>query len=165
MTNFDPRIIKHQIDQLLAAHPELLEDDVLRADMVEGSTGLYRFLRLIEIQRQGAVALQAGIKGTIATLTERKNRFERREDAIRELIFKLLEAAKQKKVELPEATLSIRTGVAKVIITDEKKLPAAYVRTVTEPDKVKIKEALNNKKFVSGATLSNAESVLSITVK
>ena len=41
----DPAVIRHQVDGLLAAYPELVEDEVLRLDMIEGSTDLVDFVR------------------------------------------------------------------------------------------------------------------------
>ena len=50
-------IIKQQVDQLLLAFPALLEDDILRADMIEAETSLYEFLRMIERKREDALEL------------------------------------------------------------------------------------------------------------
>ena len=101
----------------------------------------------------------------VDALRARAARFERREQAIRDLMFRMLELAHLKKLEMPEATVSVRVGVPKVIVTDEAALPDEFCRIKREPDKGKIKAALAELKPVPGATLSNAEDTLAIRVK
>jgi hypothetical protein len=161
----DPAVIRHQVDGLLAAYPELVEDEVLRLDMIEGSTDLVDFVRRLERSRQEASALTEAIAMNVDALRARAARFERREQAIRDLMFRMLELAHLKKLEMPEATVSVRVGVPKVIVTDEAALPDEFCRIKREPDKGKIKAALAELKPVPGATLSNAEDVISIRVK
>ena len=161
----DPTVIKHQVDGLLAAYPELVEDEVLRLDMIEGSTDLVDFVRRLERSRQDASALTEAIAMNVDALRARAARFERREQAIRDLMFRMLELAHLKKLEMPEATVSVRVGVPKVIVTDEAALPDEFCRIKREPDKGKIKAALAELKPVPGAALSNAEDTLAIRVK
>jgi hypothetical protein len=161
----DPAVIRHQVDGLLAAYPELVEDEVLRLDMIEGSTDLVDFVRRLERSRQEASALTEAIAMNVDALRARAARFERREQAIRDLMFRMLELAHLKKLEMPEATVSVRVGVPKVIVTDEAALPDEFCRIKREPDKGKIKAALADFQAVPGATLSNAEDTLAIRVK
>lgn len=165
MRRLDPTIVKQQIGNLLAAYPELQEDDVLRLDMIEGETEAFEFLRAVEQRRQEAASLAGAIAGNIAELGLRQERFERREKAMRALAFKVLEAADLPKVELPEATLSIRAGQSKVIITDEAVIPDVLCKITRAPDKARIKELLKQGQSVRGAELSNTEPTLSIRVK
>lgn len=162
----NPDIIRNQIASLLLLYPELQEDDVLRADMIEGSTDAHDYLRIIERKRQEASAFAGAIAGNISDLAERQERYERREKAMRELMFKILQAGDLKKLELPEATLSVRNGTPKVIITDEAALPSwdSIWRIKREPNKAAIKALLEGGP-IPGATLSNAEPVLSIRTK
>lgn len=161
----NPSEIKLQIDQLLLTVPELAEDEVLRADMLEAETKLNDFMRMVERKRQEAVQMVAGIKSGMDELGQRRQRFERRDEALRSLMFKLMQWANLPKMELPEATISIRAGVPKVVIVDEAELPKGMLRIVKEPDKLKIKAALQDGKNVKGAALSNAEPCLSIRIK
>jgi hypothetical protein len=161
----DPAVIKHQVDTLLSAYPELAEDEVLRADMLEGSTDLVEFLRALERRRQEASALAESVTMNIDALAARRARFERRDTGIRDLMFKMLQLAHLRKLEMPEATLSVRTGVPRVLVTDEAALPDELCRIKREPDRAKIKEALADFKPVPGATLSNAEDTFAIRVR
>ena len=161
----DPQIIRQQIERILLIHPELVEDDQLRADMVEGSTEAHDFLREVEKRRREASMLIEACLVTMDDLQQRVERLNRREHAMRQLAFKVMEAADLKKCELPEATLSIRNGTPKVIITDEALLPDILCRIEREPDKTKIKELLAAGNEVRGCILSNAEPTLAIRTR
>ena len=156
--------VRAQIELLLIAHPELAEDEILRADMLEGQTDLHKalstFVRLIG-EAQGNID---GLAAYVTTLQSRATRFERRIEAIRGLIFKLLTIADLKKVPLPEATLSVRRVPGHVIITDEGQLDEDFFRVKREPDKKAIKEALEVGINVRGAEMSNGGETLSIRV-
>ena len=165
MKNLDVSTIRAQIDSLIAAHPEIDEDEVLRADMIEGETDLHEFLRDIERKRRNADTFVDALAIEITTLRDRRARFERRDQALRALMFNLLQWAEVKKVELPEATISIRAGQQKVIVEDENAIPDEYCRIIREPDKIKIKAALLEFKSVAGAALSNAEPTLAVRIK
>lgn len=158
--------IRQQIANLLQAVPELAEDDVLRADMVEGSTDAREFLTMIERKRKEAAAFVIALGTQVHELNQRLERYARREKAMRSIMFEVLQAAGERKVELPEATLSVGNRAPKVIITDESILPDIACRFKREPDKTKIKELLQTDPFfVAGATLSNSEPTLTVRVK
>jgi hypothetical protein len=165
MKPLNPAFIKAQIDMLLVQFPELLEDDVLRADTIEGQTDLHEFLRGLEHRRREASAMVNAIGMDIDNLKQRQARFDRRDEAMRGLMFKLLESAELKRLELPEATLSIANGRQKVVIVDESLLPEDCLRIKTEPDKTAIKAKLDGFETVPGACLSNPEPHLTIRVK
>ena len=161
----DLKYIQDEITKLLLAHPELDEDEILRADMVEGSTNAFAFISDV-VRKIGATkALAAGTEQYIDELRQRKDRLERREYALRALIFKVMSSADIRKAELPEATVSIKQGQAKVVITNEHEIPAEFMRIRKEPDKSRIRAALTAHEFVPGAVLSNPEPVLAIMVK
>lgn len=162
---FDLKRAQDEITALLLAHPELDEDEVLRADSIEGQTGAFEFLSKIVRLIGATQAIASGTADYIGELHERKARLERREMALRSLIFKVMNTAELKKAELPEATLSIRAGVSKVVIVNEKEIPADFLRVKTEPDKTRIKAALVAHEYVPGAALSNAEPTLAILTK
>lgn len=160
----NPAEIKLQIDAILSAFPELAEDEILRADMLEGETSLFDYLRQIEQRRQESFGQAVALEMIINLWKERKARYDRRDEGFRKLIFNLLQHAGLKKLEIPEATFSIRNGSPKVIITDEMNLPDDLCRYKREPDKSKIKAALLDGP-VTGAELSNLEPTLAIRIK
>ena len=161
----DHQQIQQQITGLLLAYPEMADDEVLRMDMISGETGAFEFLDILVRHIEDSKALEEGTALRIKELSERKSRFERRQEALRSLAFKIMQTGDIKKAELPIATLSVRNGTAKVVIHDEAVLPADCVRTTIAPDKAAIKEKLSAGHDVPGAYLSNGEPSLTIRVK
>jgi hypothetical protein len=161
----DLAVLQHQINNLLVQYPELVEDPILRADMIEGETEAHEFLEELEDRRIDALIEIDGITPRLLDMGLRQKRFERRVEAIRELMFNIMEMAGLKKHEMALATLFIRNGPEKVIVTDEQRLTDEYVRIKREPNKIAIKQALENGVPVDGAELSNPMPVLSIKTK
>ena len=90
---------------------------------------------------------------------------ERREYALRSLIHKVMDTAGLRKRELPEATVSVRAGQPKVLIIEEELIPDEFCRIKREPDKTRIKAAIQAHEQVPGCSLSNAEETLAIYVR
>lgn len=164
--HFDTNVVRQQIGSLLLQYPELQEDDQLRADMIEGETDAHEFLRMLERMRQEACVMAGALATNIADIEQRQARFERREQAVRSLMFKILDAASLKKVELPEATVSIVNGGQKLIgEADPSSLPDDLCRVKREADRKAIKDAIKTGQTVPGFTLSNAEPHIMIRTK
>lgn len=138
----DPQIVRQQIEQLKLLYPELVEDDEAWGLTLESETGLTELLTMAEKDRQQAAAFAGGIASHIAELEARQKRFERKEQAMRALLFKFLKAAETRKVELPIATISVRPGGVKLVINDEGSIPVELFRVKREPDRAAIKEYL-----------------------
>ncbi len=161
----DPLVVRMQIEKLLHDYPELAEDDAAIELALESETDAVEFLRSLERARRQAVAMAKANELIIDELKERIGRFNRRDEALRRLMFQILQAANLRKLELPEATLSIRNGVPKVIVTDEAAVPETFIRIKRELDISGIKGALKDGIPVPGATLSNADEILAIRTK
>ena len=159
-----PELVRQQIERLLLTYPELEEDGQLRADVIEGETDFHELLRQIERRRQEACSLAGALATNIAELEIRRGRFERREQAMRDLAFKLMSVAEVRKVEMPEATYSVRNVPPSVVIVEEKDLPDDACKFVRKPDKTKIKELLEVGP-VAGACMSNGSATLTIRTK
>lgn len=149
---------------MLAAFPELEADEELRADMLEGETNFHAVLTRLVNGERDADSLAKAVAGRISDLQARKSRAERRKEALRGLMFKLLKAAGVPRVPLADATISIGKKAAVVEIVDEALLPKAYVRVSTSPDKTAIKEALQAGASVPGAKMGEAGEQLSVRV-
>lgn len=163
----DPLQVQQQIANLKLICPEAFDegDEQLLIDMLEAETDLKEFLTAVESRRQDAEHMGGGIATHIAELELRQRRYERREQAMRELEFKLLQLAAQRKVELAIATLSIRNSSPKVIITDDSLLPDILCKITRAPDKKRIGEMLKAGEVVRGCELSNCEPTISIRTK
>jgi len=163
----DPNAIRQQIENMKLLCPEAWEDgeDQLLLDMLEGETDMLKFLQRVEERRQESTHMAAGCASHIAELELRLSRLEKRETAMRKIEFSLLDAACVKKVELPIATLSIRNGHQKVVITDETMIPDHLCKIERTPRKSDIKELLKSGGSILGAELSNAEPYLAVAVR
>lgn len=164
MRDLDANAIIQQITSLLLEYPDLQDDEVLRADMVEGSTELVEFLRRLERARRETEANFEALELVIKDYKLRKYRLVKREEAMRSLAMKLLTAADVEKLLLPEATYSLRNVPPSVVITDESALPDAACKFRREPDKTAIKQMLEIGS-VNGASLTNGGRTISIRIK
>lgn len=160
----DPRAVRQSIENLKLVHPELIEDDEAWAATLESETDFHELLTKIVRRIEDAKSLAIGTKDRLEELTSRKARFEQRVNGLRDLLFNLLEAANLPKIELPEATLSLRNVPPSVTITDEGALPDIACKFERKPDKTKIKELLADG-IVAGATMSNGSRTISIKIK
>lgn len=160
----NPLVIRQQIQNLKVSNPEVMEDDETWLLALESETNVEELLTQIVRQIEDTKALVVGTKDRFEELKARKDRFESRVESLRSLAFKLMEAAELPKLELPEATLSIRSIPPSVMITDEEKLPDIACKFERKPDKTKIKELLASG-WVAGATMSNGSKSLSIRIK
>lgn len=159
--------LERQIEDLIAAYPELAEDETLRADMISGSTNAEETLSKIVFRMQAAEARVEACSKHISLLSGRQASHEREAEAMRALAFRLMNACQQRKMKLPEATLSISTRPPALMISDATKLPPEFTVTKTEtrPDREKIKEALKAGQEVPGAYLTNGSEVLAVRSK
>ena len=161
----DPTFVRAQIEALRVRYPQMDEDEQLRLDMLEGSTDLHEFLTAVTVRLSDTNAKIEALGDLIAAFKARCDRFEQRSDAMRALAHKVMDWAEVRKLELPIATLSIRAGQPRVIITDEARLPEQFVRVRREPDKHLIASHLKAGERVEGAELSNSEPTLAVRVK
>lgn len=159
---YDVTVLEREFADLIAAFPELAEDEDLRADMLEGNTSLHDVLsRIVAIERD-ANSMVLAIGERAKELAVRKDRYARRKDAMRALLLRLLKAADLSKVSLPEATISIGKGRAGVEIIDEALLPDNVVKLKREPDKTAIKAALDAGQEVPGAALKVGNETITV---
>lgn len=116
------------------------DDERLYANMLEGETDLYRIVGKLHNQIASDAELLTGIGERQADLAERKRRLSDRTTVTKAAIGQFLRAAQLTKIELPEATYSVRDGKPALEVIDPEAVPADLCRTKTEPDKAKINE-------------------------
>lgn len=162
----DPREVRQQVENLKIVHPELLEDDDAWLASLESETDFNEILTTIVRRIEDTKALVIGTKDRFEELKARKDRFEHRIETLRELAFKIMHSADLAKVELPEATLSLRAGQPRVIgEPDPFFLPEHFRKTVVTANMTAIKEALKTGETVPGCELSNSPPSLTIRIK
>ena len=153
-----------EVDDLLRAYPDLADDEELRRDCIEGETSAFAVLtRLVGIERD-ANSLSAAVANRISELQARKARADKRKEAMRVLMLRIMRGAGLSKAPLVEATVSVGKGRDSVEIVDEAKLPRAFVKVVKTPDKTAIKAALDAGRKVKGAAIKTGEDVLTVRV-
>ena len=162
----DPRNVHQQIENLKLVYPELLEDDEAWMATLESETSFEDLLTSIVRRIEDTKALVIGTKDRFEELKARKDRFERRVDSLRNLAFKLMETAQLAKMELPEATLSLRAGTPQLIgEADPTHMPDNFCKISRALDRTAIKDALKDGLTVPGFALSNSPPQLTIRIK
>lgn len=162
----DPRVVRLQIDNLKLSYPSLVEDDEAWQVSLESETDVHEFLRKIVWEIDDTKALIIGTKDRFDELKSRKDRYETRIEALRELAFKVMQSTELAKLELPEATLSLRAGTQQLIGDgDPASLPDSLCKISRSPDRTAIKDALKAGQTVPGFELSNSPPTLSIRTK
>jgi hypothetical protein len=161
----NPDIIRLQVKGLKLIHPEILEDDEAWLATLESETDFNEILTTIVRRIEDTKALVIGTKDRFEELKIRKDRFEHRMETLRELAFKIMQAADLAKIELPEATLSLRAGQQQLVGEPDITMPDEFWKYSRDPDRMKIKEALKTGKTVPGFSLSNSQPNLSIRIK
>lgn len=157
--------LRNSMDKMFLEYPELLEDETLRADMLDGQTELYSVIGTIVDLSSEAATMAEAIKLRMNDLRDRKARFERKEDALRGLISELMQKADLPKIILPDATLSLRQISPAPFVTDETALPENCIRIKREPDMKAIKEQIEQGISVAGTAMGNGKTSLTIRVK
>lgn len=162
----DPRAIRLQIENLKVQFPDLIEDDEAWQMSLESETDINGFLTSVVRRIEDAKALVIGTKDRFEDLKARKERFEHRIEALRELAFKVMHAAEIARAELPEATLSLRAGQQQLVgDADPDDLCDVYCKISRTLDRTAIKNALKDGVTVPGFQLSNSPPTLSIRIK
>lgn len=166
MREQDVDLLRIEIEALIRQYPEMQDDEILRADMLDGETSISDVITWLIRMGEDARALRDGTKERLDELKARGERFGRRIDFARALIFKILEASNLRKVELPEATVYLRNNPPQLVgEVDGDKLPDELVKIERKPDKKKIKEALQAGLTLEGLALSNSPPSIVVTVK
>lgn len=162
----NPLVVRQQIENLKVSHPELIEDDEAWLASLESETKFEELVTQLVRRIDDSKALAEGTAGRLTELQERKARMLHRMESLRNLLFKLMESAELAKLELPEATISVRKGTPQLIgDADPASLPDELCKISRSPDRTAIKEALKTGQTVPGFSLSNATPSLTIRIK
>lgn len=130
--------VKRVADELVAQYPD---DAELLADMLEGCTDLHELCSRLVARIEDERGNQSALKEQIDSRNIRKKKSSDREKSMRRSIIDLMNAARQTKLVLPEATLSKTTRKPALTVTDVDALPDEYVTIETKrnPDLKAIK--------------------------
>jgi len=159
-------MVTQQIENLKLLYPQLLEDEEAWLSAIESETEVDHLLSAIVWRIEDAKAIVIGTKDRFEELKARKDRYEHKIDVLRELAFKIMQAAEIAKKELPEATLSLRASAPQLVgYADPRELADRYCKISRSVDRTAIREALKDGQAVPGFQLSNAPPSLTIRIK
>lgn len=160
--------IYNAIKAQLAEEFDLEDDDAALLDTVDGETDLKEVLAgmaaIVNTYEEYAEAL----KRIIDANKERKDRFERKADKLRQSIGWAMQEAGLKKVEAADVTLSLRNNPPSLVTTIEPEDAPENFRTVKTTyafDKKAIKEAIAEGDGPEWAHLNNQPPSLQIRSK
>ena len=134
-------------------------------DTLDGMTDAADIADRMIADMLAAEAMGEAIRGEIADLTARRDRYDARKDAFRRQMLSLLDATGEKKMERPRATISRRAGLPSVQITDESAIPSQLCKTTVAPDKAAIKSQLLAGEAVPGAQIVMGADGVTVRVK
>jgi hypothetical protein len=121
---------------------EAFADDVgLIADVLEGETGLFEKMEAVLGTLAEDIELHDGIKLRQESLTERKDRIEKRIELKRALILTAMQAGEIKSRQFAEVTITRSPAPEKPIVTVEADVPSDYFKV---PPPVLSKSAIND---------------------
>lgn len=142
------------------------DDEEMLATAVEGETSLLEVISEAVDRYDTLGAHEEALETRIKELSERRSRFEGQRERIKAAIHVAMGQAEMRKLELPQATLSLRVVPPKADVTDESAIPERFFkRADPKLDKAALLAALKAKEDVPGATLSNGGETISIRVK
>lgn len=150
------------IKALRAGIEALTDDEDAVRDTLDGEVDLTSLVTRLLDSINADEALMEGITGYARRLKARADRYKARVEAKRALIQQAMEISMRRSIETPVATVSIRKVAAKVVVTDETKVPAEFwKRPPPELDKRALLAALKAGD-VPGAQLSNGGETIDI---
>lgn len=156
------------IEAVSATLTEMLGDDFDAQtfwDTLDGETDIIDLINQVLRHRSHDRALAEAAKVEASNLAARAKRLADRDAAHKKALKMLLDAAGQRKVETPLATISVQKGRTSVRITDAAAVPSQLCKTTVTPDKAAILTQIRAGEFVPGAEMSTGEETVSVRVK
>lgn len=149
-------------DRLKAVYG-LDDDDPALIDTLEGLSDLDAAIAAVVREAREAEANANALDTIIEANRQRKARWERKRESLRDLASWAMSEANLKKIVTADLTVSLRAGKPKIII-DEGALAVEFMKSVvtTKPDRDAVKAAVEAGSVPNGVTVSNAAPVLSV---
>lgn len=155
---------QHVRERIRTDHPDI--DDATLADTVEGLTDLNEIVAAIVRSTLIDQAMAAGLRMRLKEMQERLERLEDRASKRRGIARDVMLEADIKSITAPDFTVSVRPGTPSLVVADEKAIPDLY--WLPQPprlDRQGLLTAIKRGDQIPGASLSNAQPVLSVRGK
>jgi Gp157 protein len=164
-------VVRNELTNYLILTAHLKEqyadiDDETLADTLEGISGLPEAIEAVVRSSLDDGALIEGLKGRLAELELRLERFKDRHEKKRALARWAMLQAGLEKLMASDFSVGLRKGLEKLEVVDEASIPQTYF--VPQPPKLDRKtltEALKRGTIVSGADLVTGETSLQVRVR
>jgi siderophore synthetase component len=151
-------------ERLLEAFPEI--DGETARDTLEGITTLHELIA--EIIRSALIdaALQTGLHSRLEDMRERLSRLEQRETKKRQLVLEAMSEVGLTKLEQPDFTVSIRSGVPSLVVVAESEVPDDFwLPQAPKLNRQALLGELKRGANVPGAQLGNPKPILNVRTK
>ena len=139
---------------LIAIHDDIGDDADAMHDMVLAETGLMEAIDRALARHAELGHLQAAIAEQIGVLKARQERFSAQADRIWHAIQSAIVATGLRKAERPAGTIYLAKRKPELVLEPGFLIPPEFARTKPpEPDRVKIRAALESGQRIAGASL------------
>ena len=101
----------------------------------------------------------------IKIYSDRRDIVKYRKDSIKRGLQSILAVTGQKKIPHALATVSLREGSERVMITNPEEIPSQLCKVTRTPDKAEIKKQLLAGEKIEGASLETGSSTISVRMK
>lgn len=139
------------------------DDEQAAADAIEGETSFNEAVLRAVDRLSDIEAMTRALKESEEQHAARRKRLETQADCIRAAIIAAMGQAGLKKIEVPLATLSLKTVPPKALVINEAEIPSEFwKRQDPKLDTRAVLAALKDGHTVPGATLSNGSETVQI---
>lgn len=155
--------VRQAVAYLRAQFPDLEDDERAWIDTLEGVSDIKEVAAQVVDRIGECEALASALKERIGGMMIRKGRIETQAEGLRGALVILLHEAGIKKLELAEATVSVRDVKPKLIVTNETLIPDTLCKVVRKPDLTAIRAAAEqSNEPIPGTALDNGRSSVTI---
>jgi sugar-specific transcriptional regulator TrmB len=134
--------VRATVEWLRANYPGLEDDEKTWIDTLEGQSEIKEVAAKLIDRALDCKAMTAALKLRADDIAARKRRLDDQEKSLRNAVMILMQEAGVKKLELPEATLSVRDTAPRLIVTDDAAIPDTCCETVRKIVMDKVKAAV-----------------------
>lgn len=157
--------VKADIAVLRVNFPELIGDEALWLDTLEGQTGINELMGQLIMLDQEAQEYAAANIVIAEAFTARARRFKARSDKLRQMIKGALRAADLPKWQGLEGSITITKPRSRCVVNDVDALPQGYFKIERKPETAAIKTALEAGEVIPGAALEYGEASIMVKIK
>ena len=157
--------LEQAMSALMAAQARLAQDGAYDDDklaLIQAEKDVDVLLAKAVRAAQHARSMADAAKERIEALKVRQIRYSKREEAMRGAVFAAMDALGRRKLELPDATVTISPGPASGYVEDEELIPETYKVTTTTIDKAKLNADAKDGLVIPGYSYGNGMAKLTI---